>query len=98
MHPEPRALTLLTPPLHCSTPTVYARWDELGGPSGEHGNDLEPAALAAYPELARWRDLLGEATGQQPRLAGSGATWFLRGKHDVADALSDATVIVTRSL
>jgi 4-diphosphocytidyl-2-C-methyl-D-erythritol kinase len=80
---EARTLTLLTPPLHCSTPVVYRTWDELGGPVGEHGNDLEPAALAAYPELARWRDLLGDATGQQPRLAGSGSTWFVEGGHTV---------------
>ena len=81
---EARTLTLLTPPLHCSTPVVYRTWDELGGPTGEHGNDLEPAALAAFPELARWRDLLGDATGQQPRLAGSGSTWFVEGDHTVA--------------
>lgn len=81
---EARTLTLLTPPVHCSTPVVYRTWDELGGPQGEHGNDLEPAALAAFPELARWRDVLGDATGQQPRLAGSGSTWFVEGDHAVA--------------
>lgn len=71
------AFLLLTPRLHVSTPTVYAAWDELGGPEGERGNDLEPAALAAYPGLRWWRDLLGAATGQTPRLAGSGGTWFV---------------------
>jgi 4-diphosphocytidyl-2-C-methyl-D-erythritol kinase len=74
-------LTLLTPPIACSTPAVYAAWDALGGPAGDHGNDLEPAALVVAPELARWRDRLGDATGQQPRLAGSGSTWFVRGAH-----------------
>jgi 4-diphosphocytidyl-2-C-methyl-D-erythritol kinase len=78
---EPRTFTLLTPQLHCSTPVVYRRWDELGGPRGEHGNDLEPAALAAYPELARHRDELATRTGQTPRLAGSGSTWFVEGSH-----------------
>ena len=78
---EHRALTLLTPPLHCSTPVVYRTWDDLGGPAGDHGNDLEPAALAAYPDLARWRDQLGDATGLRPRLAGSGSTWFVEGAH-----------------
>lgn len=73
-------LTLLTPPFGCSTIEVYRRWDELGGPRGaEGGNDLEGAALAAYPELARFRDALGEATGLEPRLAGSGSTWFVEG-------------------
>ena len=76
---EPATFTLLTPPLHCSTPTVYARWDELGGPRGDHGNDLEPAAVAAYPELARFRDQLGDDAGVRPRLAGSGSTWFVEG-------------------
>jgi 4-diphosphocytidyl-2-C-methyl-D-erythritol kinase len=74
-------LTLLTPPFGCSTPAVYAAWDELGGPRGEHGNDLEPAALRVEPRLARYRDELGDATGLVPRLAGSGSTWFVEGAH-----------------
>jgi len=78
---ENRTFTLLTPPLACSTPAVYRAWDDLGGPTGDHGNDLEPAALAVEPDLARWRDLLGDATGEQPRLAGSGSTWFVDGAH-----------------
>lgn len=71
--------TLLTPPVHCSTAAVYRAWDELGGPEGEHGNDLEPAALAVAPDLARWRDELAEASGAVPMLAGSGSTWFVEG-------------------
>lgn len=78
---EERTFTLLTPPLHCSTPLVYAAWDRLGGPVGDHGNDLEPAALHLVPELALWRDELWEATGTRPRLAGSGSTWFVEGAH-----------------
>jgi 4-diphosphocytidyl-2-C-methyl-D-erythritol kinase len=74
-----QTFTLYTPPLHCSTPVVYRRWDEMGGPQGEHGNDLEPAALAAYPELAEHRDRFAAATGRRPRLAGSGSTWFVEG-------------------
>jgi 4-diphosphocytidyl-2-C-methyl-D-erythritol kinase len=71
--------TLLSPPLHVSTPAVYAAWDALGGPSGEI-NDLEPAALAVEPSLVEWRDRLGEATGLVPTLAGSGGTWFVEGE------------------
>jgi len=83
-----RTFTLLTPPLHCSTPAVYAKWDELGGPAGAGGNDLEPAALAVEPRLLRWRDDLGNATGQAPALAGSGSTWFVEGSYpDVAGAV-----------
>lgn len=77
-----RTLTLYTPPLHCSTPVVYRRWDEMGGPVGDHGNDLEPAALSAYPELAAHRDRFADATGLRPRLAGSGSTWFVEGAHE----------------
>jgi 4-diphosphocytidyl-2-C-methyl-D-erythritol kinase len=74
----PRTYTLLTPPFGCSTPAVYAMWDEMGGPV--HGaNDLEPAALAVEPRLAAWRDRLGDATGRAPQLAGSGSTWFVEG-------------------
>ncbi len=78
---ELRTYTLLTPPFGCSTPAVYAAWDRLGGPVGDHGNDLEPAAMEVEPELARWRDRLGDATGRRPRLAGSGSTWFVEGDH-----------------
>jgi 4-diphosphocytidyl-2-C-methyl-D-erythritol kinase len=87
-----RELTLLTPPVHCSTPAVYRAWDELGHPEGAHGNDLEPAALVVAPELARYRDLLGEASGQTPRLAGSGSTWFVEGAHPGADRMVVRTV------
>lgn len=71
--------TLLTPPLYCSTPAVYRAWDELGGPTGENGNDLEAAALEVEPELARWRDELSAHAQLPARLAGSGSTWFVEG-------------------
>ena len=85
---EPHVFTLLTPPLAVSTPAVYAQWDSMGGPTGDNGNDLEPAALAVEPRLAVWRDLLGDHTGRTPRLAGSGSTWFVEGAYpDVPDAV-----------
>jgi len=77
---EARTFTLLTPPFGCPTPAVYAEWDRLGGPIGENGNDLEPAALSLRPELEHWKDVLGEVSGQTPRLAGSGSTWFVSGE------------------
>ncbi len=73
--------TLLLAPVGCDTAAVYAAWDELGGPAGEHGNDLEAAALRVVPELAARRDELGNSTGLTPRLAGSGSTWFVSGTH-----------------
>ncbi len=78
---EPKTFTLLTPPVPCPTGAIYQRWDELRGPTGAAGNDLEPAALSVVPELARWRDELGTASGLTPRLAGSGSTWFVEGAH-----------------
>ena len=78
---EERAFTLLTPPVGCPTPDVYRRWDEMGGPLGEHGNDLEPAAVALVPALLRWRDELGDAAGCRPKLAGSGSPWFVEGEY-----------------
>jgi len=72
--------TLAMPPYGCSTPAVYAAWDDLGGPTADGPNDLEPAALAVKPRMARFRDELADATGQVPRLAGSGSTWFVEGE------------------
>lgn len=77
-----QTLTLVTPPIACPTPAVYRAWDALGGPVNEESpNDLEAAALAVAPELARWRDELAEATGHRPTLAGSGSSWFVPGEH-----------------
>jgi 4-diphosphocytidyl-2-C-methyl-D-erythritol kinase len=78
---EGKAYTLVIPPLPVSTVEVYHAWDRLGGPVGEHGNDLEPAALSVQPDLAGWRDRLGAATGETPLLAGSGSTWFVPGAY-----------------
>lgn len=38
--------------------------------------DLEPAALAAVPELGRWRALLDAHGAAHFRLSGSGSAWF----------------------
>lgn len=89
-----RDVTLIVPPVHVSTPRVYARWDQMGGPTGANGNDLEPAAIAEFPELARWRDAIGDACGATPQLAGSGATWFVAGHQDSSlRSLNGATVV-----
>ncbi len=49
----------------------------FGGAVGRNG--LTQAALDVEPRLAGWRDVLGEATGRTPVLAGSGSTWFVEG-------------------
>lgn len=85
-----QTFTIISPPVHCSTPAVYAKWDAMGSPKGANGNDLEPAALAVAPELAITRDLLGNATGQTPRLAGSGSSWFVEGRFPEVGLVVDA--------
>lgn len=88
--PEPHedaTYTLVVPPFGCSTPAVYRAWDDLGGPTADGPNDLEPAALVVEPRLATWRDALGDATGETPVLAGSGSTWFVPGAHPGPDRL-----------
>ncbi|MGZ4739377.1 MAG: 4-(cytidine 5'-diphospho)-2-C-methyl-D-erythritol kinase [Ilumatobacteraceae bacterium] len=92
---EPLDVTLVVPPLVVSTPAVYRAWDALGGPRADGPNDLEPAAVTAFPALASWRDRIRQATGHPPLLAGSGATWFLPGHHDLAAALPDCIVVHT---
>ena len=86
-----RIYTLGLAPFGCSTAAVYQRWDRLGGPRGGNGNDLEAAALAVEPRLARCRDKLHAASGLQPRLAGSGSTWFVEGAFPGEDRIVATT-------
>lgn len=95
---DPMDVTLVVPPMSVSSQRVYAAWDHLGGPRSDGDNDLEPAAIEAFPELATWRDRIRDAAGIAPTLAGSGATWFLRGHHDLVAALPDATVVRTSTV
>ncbi len=96
-----RTVTLVIPPVRVSTPAAYRAWDDLGGPTAAGPNDLEPAALVVAPELARWRDRIGDLCGRVPVLAGSGATWFVHGEHDDALAVlhdEGARVIAARTV
>jgi len=83
---EPRHFVVLLLPLAMDTGAVYRAWDErrlrhgAGTGPADAGNDLEEAALALTPDLACWRDRLAERTGQRPRLAGSGSSWFVEGE------------------
>jgi 4-diphosphocytidyl-2-C-methyl-D-erythritol kinase len=90
-------ITLVIPPLSISTPAAYHAWDNLGGPQSET-NDLEAAAISVEPRLTDWRERIEKAAGERPTLAGSGATWFLRGHHNIADSLPDALVVHTQTV
>ena len=96
---EARNVTLFLPPMSAPTPVVYREWDALGGPKGPNGNDLEPAAVSAFPELGKWRDRVETAIGSTLYLAGSGSTWFTDGHvHQGLNQIPDVQVVyaVTR--
>ena len=83
---EPRSFVLLVPPFGVPTGPVYREWDSSDGSrggnstSGDPGrNDLTEPALRIEPRLSLWRDVLRDLSGREPRLAGSGATWFVEG-------------------
>jgi 4-diphosphocytidyl-2-C-methyl-D-erythritol kinase len=84
---EERHFVLLLLPFGVVTGAVYQEWDELArcgalSTPGAASNDLEAPALRVEPRLGPWRDALAEASGQSPRLAGSGSTWFIEGDPD----------------
>ncbi len=87
---EERSYVLFLLPFGIDTGAVYRAWDGLAAqgvvvpsppprPAEAVGNDLEAPALLVEPRLGRWRDRIGELTGERPRLAGSGSTWFIEG-------------------
>jgi 4-diphosphocytidyl-2-C-methyl-D-erythritol kinase len=80
------------PPFRLATPTVYAAWDEIGGPEATrrvaaHGpvarlidelsNDLEPAAEAVEPGMVDFRRALESAAGRPAIMAGSGSAYVV---------------------
>ncbi len=96
---EDRSFVLLLPPMSVDTDAVYRQWDHRRTRSGGQGddgqgvNDLEAAAIEVAPALARWRDRLALVTGQRPRLAGSGSSWFVEGGDDLGVAGGDFLVV-----
>jgi 4-diphosphocytidyl-2-C-methyl-D-erythritol kinase len=96
-------VVIATPGFAVATPAVYRAWDDLAGsgrprvapaPAAVSGlvaelvNDLEPAAERVEPRLTAFRDALARTTGSEPRLAGSGSSYWL----PVADAETAAFV------
>lgn len=72
---ERRDYLLVLPPFGVDTAAVYRAWDDA--PTHGEPNELASAAMAVEPGLARWRDAFGALVGAEPRLAGSGSTWFV---------------------
>jgi 4-diphosphocytidyl-2-C-methyl-D-erythritol kinase len=94
---QPLSFVLLVPPLAVSTAAVYRAFDALapaGRDADTDGNDLTEAALVVEPALSGWRQALSEATGRTPRLAGSGATWFVEGTPEVLGLAARETLEV----
>jgi 4-diphosphocytidyl-2-C-methyl-D-erythritol kinase len=77
----PRGFLLLIPPFGVDTRRVYGAWDDgcRPGSPARGANALREAAQMVEPRLGPWRDALGELTGEEPELAGSGSTWFVEG-------------------
>jgi 4-diphosphocytidyl-2-C-methyl-D-erythritol kinase len=88
---EQRDYVLLLPPFGVSTAAAYRAWDDA--PSVEGANTLTAAALVVEPRLTRWRDALGDLTGAEPVLAGSGSTWFVESGDGGDAALPDELVV-----
>ncbi len=87
--PADQAFVIVTPSFGVSTAAVYVAFDEVGAPApGSATNDLERAAIVVEPRLAHYRELLAEASGLQPSLAGSGATWFVECEPPEAPAVA----------
>jgi len=87
---EARNYLLLLPPFGVDTARVYRAWDE--DPRWEGPNALTAAALAVEPRLGPWRDALGEWSGTEPVLAGSGSTWFVEGGAEAGDSVPGDSV------
>jgi 4-diphosphocytidyl-2-C-methyl-D-erythritol kinase len=83
-------LLVAVPPFRCSTPAVYAAWDDLGGPTGgrevavpePYGhllpalvNDLEPAAEEVEPRLRAFRERFEGLIERPALLCGSGSAY-----------------------
>ena len=60
----------------------------MGGPAGDNGNDLEPAALVVAPELVRWRDEVADRRIGDLSLRGVAAPGSSRGHSPTSDAVT----------
>ena len=73
---------VITPSFGVSTRAVYEMHDRVGNAGGEGVNDLEGAALAVEPRLARFKAVISNTVGREPTMAGSGSSFFLECSRD----------------
>lgn len=90
--PDDYVVAIVVPPPELSTAAVYRRWDDLGQPHGRElarralppslrelgsfRNDLQPAAVSMFPELADWQQELSAAWERPVSMSGSGPALF----------------------
>ena len=79
-----------------STPAVYRAWDDLGGrPRRRPATTSSRRRSRVEPELARWRDRIGDAQRRDAVLAGAAPRGSCTGEHSNAlAALSDEGAVV----
>ena len=81
-----RALVLVNPGVFCSTAEVFAHSTPRTERPDGNVNDLQDAAMALHPEIARAYDFLVQSGAEDVMMSGSGATVFAFAKND-EDAL-----------
>jgi 4-diphosphocytidyl-2-C-methyl-D-erythritol kinase len=92
---DERSFVIVTPSFGVDTAAVYRAYDEMGAKGNAHEmNDLTFAAFRVEPRLVGWRELIGEATGGEPVLAGSGSSLFIECEERERDLL--AQQVITR--
>lgn len=77
-----RTYTLVIPPFSVNTAAVFRQYDKMAffevRRISERNHLLAPA-FVVEPRLQQWYEKIREWTGQEPALAGSGATLFVEG-------------------
>jgi 4-diphosphocytidyl-2-C-methyl-D-erythritol kinase len=89
------SFVVVTPAFGVSTVAAYRAYDELG--AGDGVNDLERAAIAVEPRLARVRDLIAGVAKERPVLAGSGSSFFVECTVDRAGPLRNEIAAASRA-
>ncbi len=78
---EDLTVTLVTPPLHCSTPQIYRAGTTWGARGVTMATTWNPRPCTWSRSWRVGVTSWPTASGQRPRLAGSGSTWWVFGEH-----------------